>query len=81
MRETLQQAAKKMLKDAVGAEHTITIDQNDGLTGSPPGGPQRGARIKVMKVRVDEEARKDGKKRKVVVLQPKGKVVAASDWQ
>lgn len=79
-RETIQQVAKKMLKEPVGTERTVAINTNDGLTGLPPGMSPRGVRMKDNAVRVDEEKRADGKKRNVVVLVAKGTVLAASDW-
>lgn len=80
MRETLGQAAKKLLGEPVGTEKTIEINVNDGLTGFPAGVSSRGIRTKHTQVRVKEETRKDGKKRKVVV-DPKDTHVAAADWQ
>lgn len=79
-RETLQQVAKKMLKEPAGTERNVAINTNDGLTGLPPGMSPRGARMKDNTVRVNEEKRADGKKRSVVVLVGKGTVLAASDW-
>ena len=80
MRETLQQAAKKLLTEPVGTERTIEININDGLTGLPPGMSPRGARMKHTTVRVDVATRADGKKRCVVVALPKETVVATGDW-
>lgn len=79
-RETLQQAARRMLNDPVGSEKIVAINTNDGLTGLPPGNTARGARVKNNAVRVDEQTRADGKKRSVVILVAKGTVLAASDW-
>ena len=79
-RETLQQAAKKLLKEPVGTERTISINTNDGLTGLPPGMSPRGVRMRDNAVQVTEEKRADGKKRNTVVLVGKGKVLAAGEW-
>jgi hypothetical protein len=81
MRETLEQAAKKLLTQAVGTEDAITININDGLTGFAPGVSSRGARTRTTKVRVDVQTRPDGKKRHVVVAQLKGTVVASGSWE
>ena len=81
MRETLGQAAKKLLTEPVGTEKTIEISVNDGLTGFPAGVPSRGVRTKHTQVQVKEETRKDGKKRKVVVELPKNAPVAAEEWK
>lgn len=78
-RETIQQAAKRLLTEPVGTERTVTINTNDGLTGLPPGMSPRGARMKDNLVRVDQQTR-DGKKRIVVVLVAKGTVLAAGAW-
>jgi hypothetical protein len=80
VRENLQQVAKKMLTEKVGAEQTVVINPNDGLTGNPPGMPPRGDRAKHVTLRVQEQARKDGKKRAVVVEAKKGTVLAAGEW-
>jgi hypothetical protein len=80
-RETIQQAAKRLLGEPVGTERTVTINTNDGLTGLPPGMSPRGARMKDNVVRVDQQTRAaDGKKRVVVVLVGKGTVLAAGAW-
>lgn len=79
-RETLQQAAKKMLTSPAGTERTVSINTNDGLTGLAPGTTARGARIKDNAVRVNEETRADGKKRVVAILVAKGTVLASTDW-
>ncbi|HEY4224048.1 MAG TPA: hypothetical protein VGO62_21985 [Myxococcota bacterium] len=81
MRETLQQAAKKLLKDPAGTEKVIAINVNDGLTGFPPGMSDRGARVKQNTVKVLAETRADGKKRSVVRLVGKDTVLAAGDWE
>ena len=80
MRETLQQAAKRLLTKDLGSEHTISIDVNDGLTGAPAGGAQRGTRTKDIVVKVEEQTRKDGKKRRAVRAVKKGDVVASGTW-
>ncbi len=80
MRENLQQVAKKMLTEKVGAEQTVVINPNDGLTGNPPGMPPRGDRAKHVTLRVGEETRKDGKKRVVVKDTKKGTVMAEGEW-
>jgi hypothetical protein len=79
-RETIQQAAKRLLTEPVGTERTVIINTNDGLTGYAPGASQRGARMKDNLVRVDQQARPDGTKRITVVLVAKGTVLAASAW-
>ena len=79
MRETLQDAAKKMLTEPVGTERKIVINVSDGLTGLPPGVPARGSRQKTMAVQVEEQTR-DGKKRIVVKELGKGVVVATGSW-
>ena len=81
MRETLQQAAKKLLSEPVGTERTIAIHTGDGLTGAPSGVPQRGLRLKNNVVRVDVQTKEGGKKRAVVVSSLKGTVIAAGDWE
>jgi hypothetical protein len=81
MRETLQQAAKKLLTQPAGSEHAIQININDGLTGHPPGLPPRDARTKTTKVKVEHQSRPDGKKRVAVVAQDKGTVLAAATWE
>ena len=80
MRETLQQAAKKMLTEPAGTERTIEINVNDGLTGLPPGLSPRGIRMKQTTVRVEAQKRADGKSRTIVTALPKGTVVASTDW-
>ena len=79
MRETLQDAAKRLLTDPVGSERKIIINVNDGLTGLPPGAPARGSRTKTMAVRVEEQT-KDGRKRRVVRELGKDVVVATGAW-
>ena len=81
MRETLQQAAKKMLTEPVGTERALIINVDDGLTGVPPGASQRGLRTKNTTLRVDAKVRADGKKRRVVVSLPKGSLVIAGEWE
>ncbi len=81
MRETLQQAAKKLLGEPAGTERTIEINVNDGLTGLRPGEPPRNARLKRTLVRVVAATRADGKKRSVVMSLPKEKVLAAGEWK
>ena len=78
MRETLKDAAKRLLTEPVGTERKIVINVNDGLTGLPPGGI-RDARQKTMSVRVDEQA-KDGRKRKVVTELGKEVVIVTGPW-
>jgi hypothetical protein len=80
MRETLQQAAKRLLDKAPGSEHIIAINVNDGLTGFPNGFAPRDARVKTTTVVIDEQTRADGKKRLVVVAKPKGTVLATAAW-
>lgn len=80
-RETLGQAAKKLLGEPAGTEKTIEINVNDGLTGFPPGMSGRGIRTKHTQVVVREQTRKDGKKRKVVVEKAKGNELAADEWK
>lgn len=80
MRETLQQAARKLLTAPPGSEHSIAIFTNDGLTGLPPGPPQRGSRIHHTVLQVAEETRADGRKRQVVVSKDKRTVVASTAW-
>ena len=81
MRETLQQAAKKLLSEPAGTEKAIEINVNDGLTGFPPGMSPRGVRTKTTTVRVVAATRADGKKRTTVIALPKETVLAASDWE
>ena len=80
-RETIQQAAQKMLAEPVGTERIVSINTGDGLTGGPPGPSQRGARMKDNALRVTEQKREDGKKRNVVVLVAKGTVLASGTWR
>ena len=80
MRETLQRAAQKLLTAPLGSEHSIAVFTNDGLTGLPPGPPQRGSRIHHTVLQVTEETRADGKKRQVVVSKDKRAVVASTPW-
>ena len=81
MRETLEEAAKKLLAEPVGTERTIAINKSDGLTGVPPGASTRGLVVKHIKVRVNAATRADGKSRSVVVALPKETVVAATTWK
>ena len=79
----IQDILSRLVNNAVkfhGTEKTIEINVNDGLTGFPPGVSSRGIRTKHTQVKVKEETRKDGKKRKVVV-DPKDTPVAAEDWK
>lgn len=78
-RETIQQAAKALLKAPVGTVRTVSINTADGLTGIPAGLPPRFARMKDNELRVDEQER-DGKKRVVVTLVAKGTVLANGAW-
>jgi hypothetical protein len=78
MRETLKDAAKRLLTEPVGTEQKILLNINDGLTGLPPG-DARFARTKTIHVRVDEQA-KDGRTRRVVTELKKGTVVVAGTW-
>ena len=78
MRETLKDAAKRLLTEPVGTERKIVINVGDGLTGLPPGMP-RDARQKIISVRVDEQA-KDGRKRRVVKELGKDAVLATGSW-
>ena len=80
MRETLQRAAQKLLTAPLGSEHSIAVFTNDGLTGLPPGPPQRRSRIHHTVLQVTEETRADGKKRQVVVTKDKRAVVASTPW-
>lgn len=79
MRETIQDAAKRLLTEPVGTERNILINISDGLTGLPPGMPARGSRQRTVAVRVEEQTR-DHKKRMVVKDVGKGAVVAAGTW-
>ncbi len=78
MRETLKDAAARLLNEPLGTERKILINVNDGLTGLPPGDP-RFARTKTMSVRVDEQT-KDGRRRRVVTELGKSVVVATGPW-
>ena len=81
MRETLQEAAKRLLTSPVGSEHTISIDTNDGKTGQPPGPAVHNRRVKHNPVVVQEESRADGKKRIVVRLKTgKENSLATTPW-
>ena len=81
MRETLQQAAKKLLTEPDGTEKKIEINVNDGLTGLAPGTTARGVRMKTTTVRVVAAKRADGKTRTTVIALPKETLLAASDWK
>ncbi len=78
MRETLKDAAQRLLTEAVGTERKILLNVNDGLTGLPPG-DARFARTKTITVRVDEQS-KDGRTRRVVTDTKKAVVVATGPW-
>lgn len=78
MRETLKDAAQRLLTEPVGTERKILLNTNDGLTGLPPGDP-RFARTKTIHVRVDEQ-KKDGRTRRVVTEVRKSAVVVAGPW-
>ncbi len=83
MRETVQQAAEKLLTEPLGTERTIVINTSDGLTGLPPGMHARQSRSKNIVVVVEEQSRpKDTKKRIAAVEMVKGKktVHAATTW-
>lgn len=83
MRETLEQAATKLLAEPVGTERTIIINTSDGLTGLPPGMHARQSRSRTVVVTVEEQTRpKDTKKRIAAVEMLKGKkvVLAATTW-
>lgn len=83
MRETLEQAAAKLLTEPVGTERTIIINTSDGLTGLPPGMHARQSRSRTVIVTVEEQTRpKDTKKRIAAVETLKGKkiVLAATTW-
>jgi hypothetical protein len=79
MRQTLLEAAKKLLTLPVGTEQTIVINISDGLTGLPPGPPARGSRQRSVVVRVEQQSR-EGKTRAVVIDVEKAKVVATTTW-
>lgn len=83
MRETLQQAAEKLLKEPVGTEKSIIINTSDGLTGLPPGMHARQSRSRTVVVTVEQQTRpKDDKKRIAAVETVKDKkiVLAATTW-
>lgn len=79
VRETIHDAAKRLLTEPVGTERNILINISDGLTGLPPGPPARGSRQRTVAVRVEVQTR-DDKKRIVVKDLGKGAVVAAGTW-
>lgn len=78
MRETLKDAAQRLLTSPVGTEQKILLNTNDGLTGLPPG-DARFARTKTIHVRVDEQT-KDGRTRRVVTELKKNAVVVTGPW-
>jgi len=83
MRETVQQAAEKLLTEPVGTERTFVINTSDGLTGLPPGMHARQSRSKDVVVVVEAQTRpKDDKKRLAAVETIKGKKIvhAATTW-
>jgi hypothetical protein len=79
MRQTLNDAAKMLLKNPIGTETNIVINISDGLTGLPPGPPARGSRQRTVDVRVEQQTR-EGKTRTAVVGVDKGVVLAATTW-
>lgn len=83
MRETLEQAAAKLLTEPVGTERAVIINTSDGLTGLPPGMHARQSRIRTVVVTVEEQTRpKDAKKRIAAfeMLKDKKVVLAATTW-